>query len=58
MLVINLHFIRKKADKPSVEVFIFDFDDDIYGEKVTVEWHLRLRSEQKFSGVDELVATN
>ena len=37
MLDINLHFIRKKRDKPSVEVFIFDFDGDIYGEKVTVD---------------------
>ena len=43
MLVINRHFIRKKADKPSVEVFIFDFDGEIYGEKVIVEWHLRLK---------------
>jgi riboflavin kinase / FMN adenylyltransferase len=49
-------FHKEKADKPSVEVFIFDFQGEIYGEKVTVEWHRRLRSEQKFSGVDELVA--
>jgi riboflavin kinase / FMN adenylyltransferase len=49
-------FHKEKSDKPSVEVFIFDFKDEIYGEKVTVEWHLRLRSEKKFSGVDELVA--
>lgn len=48
-------FHKEKGDKPSVEVFIFDFDDNIYEEKVTVIWHLRLRSEQKFSGVDELI---
>ena len=30
-------FHKEKADKPSVEVFIFDFDDDIYEEKVTVD---------------------
>ena len=25
-------------------------------EEMVVEWHRRLRSEQKFSGVDELIA--
>lgn len=49
-------FHKEQADKPSVEVFIFDFKSEIYGEMVTVEWHKRLRSEQKFSGVDELIA--
>lgn len=49
-------FHKDKADKPSIEVFIFNFNDDIYGEQVTIEWHRRLRSEQKFSGVDELIA--
>jgi len=49
-------FHKEKSDKPSVEVYIFDFKGEIYGEKVTVEWHRRLRSEKKFSGVDELVA--
>lgn len=41
--------------KPSVEVHIFDFDEDIYGEHVTVEWHTRLRGEQKFAGIDGLI---
>jgi riboflavin kinase/FMN adenylyltransferase len=48
-------FNKEKADKPSVEVHIFDFSKDIYGRKVTVEWHRHLRSEQKFSGVQELI---
>ena len=39
----------------SVEVHIFDFSNEIYGEKVAVEWHIRLRSEQKFAGIKELV---
>lgn len=43
-------------DKQTIEVYIFDFSDEIYGEIVEVEWHLRLRSEQKFSGIDQLVA--
>lgn len=48
-------FHNEKADKPSIEVFIFDFDRYIYDEMVTIEWHRRLRSEQKFSGIDELI---
>ncbi|MBT2688604.1 bifunctional riboflavin kinase/FAD synthetase [Bacillus sp. ISL-47] len=48
-------FNKEKEDKPSVEVHIFDFSEDIYGRKVTVEWHKHLRSEQKFSGVQELI---
>lgn len=49
-------FKKEKSPKPSVEVHIFDFDQDIYGQEVTVEWHKQLRKEQKFSGIDELVA--
>ncbi|MGO1059858.1 bifunctional riboflavin kinase/FAD synthetase [Planococcus sp. FY231025] len=40
----------------SIEVHILDFDKSIYGEKVDVEWHTRIRDEQKFSGIDELKA--
>ncbi len=46
----------EEKDKQTIEVYIFDFSDEIYGENVEVEWHLRLRSEQKFSGIDQLVA--
>ncbi|MED3573369.1 bifunctional riboflavin kinase/FAD synthetase [Cytobacillus praedii] len=49
-------FKSQSAALPSIEVHIFDFDQDIYGQKATIEWHLHLRKEQKFSGVDELVA--
>ena len=47
---------NKEALHPSVEVHLFDFSEDIYGEEVTIEWHLHLRKEQKFSGIEELVA--
>lgn len=40
---------------PSVEVHVLDFSDTIYGAEVIVEWYTRLRSEQKFSGLEELV---
>lgn len=47
---------NKDALKVSVEAHIFNFQKDIYGTEVTVEWHQYLRKEQKFSGIDELVA--
>jgi riboflavin kinase/FMN adenylyltransferase len=47
---------KERALRPSIEVHILDFDQEIYGQEVTIEWHLYLRKEQKFSGIDELVA--
>ena len=38
------------------EVNIFDFDDDIYGETLTVELVHFIRNEQKFNGIEELKA--
>ncbi|POA00360.1 bifunctional riboflavin kinase/FAD synthetase [Staphylococcus massiliensis CCUG 55927] len=38
-----------------IEVNIFDFDENIYGERVIVFWHHYLRPEQKFNGIDPLV---
>lgn len=40
----------------TVEVNIFDFDQEIYGENLTVEFLQKLRNEQKFNGLDELKA--
>jgi riboflavin kinase/FMN adenylyltransferase len=47
---------HKKLDKPTIEVHLFSFDQQIYGKNVTVKWHKMIRSEKKFKGVDELVA--
>ncbi|UDI78414.1 riboflavin biosynthesis protein RibF [Staphylococcus taiwanensis] len=38
-----------------IEVNIFDFEDNIYGERVIVYWHHYLRPEVKFDGIDPLV---
>ena len=40
----------------TVEVNIFDFDQEIYGENLTVEFLKKIRNEQKFNGLDELKA--
>lgn len=39
---------------PTVEVFIFDFNKDIYGQILRVEFIQKIRDEKKFSGLDEL----
>jgi riboflavin kinase / FMN adenylyltransferase len=41
---------------PLLETFIFDFDGDLYGETATVTLFERLRGEEKFGGLDALVA--
>ena len=38
----------------TVEVNIFEFDQEIYGEKLTIEFLQKIRNEQKFNGLDEL----
>lgn len=43
------------GDKPLLEVHVFDFDRDIYGEYIHVDFVARLRSEEKFDDVDALV---
>jgi len=42
--------------KPLLEVHVFDFDQDIYGKYIHVDFISRLRSEVKFDDVAELVA--
>ncbi|WP_339166172.1 bifunctional riboflavin kinase/FAD synthetase [Brevibacillus sp. FSL L8-0520] len=48
-------FELEKKEK-SLEVHIFDFKREIYGEKVEVEFLFFIRDEQKFSGVEALIA--
>lgn len=45
-----------KREKPTIEVHIFDFAEDIYGKTAIVEWHKKLRNEQRFPGINELIA--
>lgn len=42
--------------KKNIETNIFDFDGDLYGKYIIVEFLKRLRSEKKFAGIDELKA--
>lgn len=42
--------------EPSIETYIFDLDDDLYGDVLRVRFLHRIRDERKFSGIDELKA--
>jgi riboflavin kinase/FMN adenylyltransferase len=46
--------VNNNADHRSVEVNIFDFDADIYGEHLEVIFLHKLREEQKFASLDAL----
>jgi len=37
-----------------LEVHLFDFDRDIYGQNLSVELHSKIRDEKKFNSLDEL----
>ena len=44
----------KQGAKPLLEVFLFDFDEPIYGRRVTVEFVHKLRDEEKYDTLDAL----
>ena len=41
--------------KPLLEVFVFDFDEAVYGRRVTVEFLHKLRDEERYPDIDTLV---
>jgi len=43
-------------NKLLIETHLFDFSSDIYGKRVRVEFVERIRNEERFEGVDALVA--
>ncbi len=42
--------------KPTLEAHLLDFDRDLYGQTLRLDFVAHLRPEQKFNGVEELVA--
>lgn len=45
----------KDADEINVETYILDFNHDIYGESIKVEFYDKIRNEKKFDSVNQLV---
>jgi len=46
--------VNNNADHRTVEVHLFDFDLDIYGEPIEVVFFKKLREEQKFPSIELL----
>ena len=46
--------VQSPPTRPEVEVHLLDFEGDLYGERIELEFVERLRGEQRFSGIDEL----
>ena len=46
--------VNNNADNRSIEVHIFNFGSDIYGEKIELVFFKKLREEQKFSSIEAL----
>ena len=46
--------IENESGERTLELHLFDFDQQIYGEDIEVAFVQYLRAEQKFAGVDEL----
>ena len=44
----------EKDAEPSIESYIFDFDEDLYGDVLRVRFLHRIRDERKFNGIEEL----
>ena len=47
----------ERTTTANIEVHILDFDGDIYGQPITVEFKARLRDMRKFGSTDELIKT-
>jgi len=55
MASIGYNVTFKNQSELSVEVNILDFNEEIYGDDVKIEWVAYLRGEVKFNGAEELV---
>jgi len=42
-------------NQPRVEVNIFDYNNDLYGEELQIEWYKFIRDEEKFDQIDALI---
>jgi riboflavin kinase/FMN adenylyltransferase len=45
----------KRQGRAVLEAHLFDFDRDIYGRRISVRFLKKLRDEEKFASVDDLV---
>lgn len=43
-----------EREEPTIEVHIFGIDEELYGERITLRFHARIRNEVEFDGVEAL----
>lgn len=56
MASIGYNITFKTDQELSIEVNIFDFDEEIYGDDIKIEWVSYLRGEKRFNSADELIS--
>ncbi|KOO46572.1 bifunctional riboflavin kinase/FAD synthetase [Priestia koreensis] len=49
-------FNKESDGKPTIEVHLFQFDEQVYDQPMEVRFYQKLRGEQKFNGIESLVA--
>ena len=56
--MLNIGVRPTVADKneQKIEINLFDFDGDLYGKELSIEFHERLRNEEKFNSLESLKA--
>lgn len=47
---------HQHAERPLLEAHLLDFDEDLYGQDLAIEFVEFLRSERRFDGIDEIAA--
>ena len=55
ILMLGFNPTFKTLSKVSLEVNIFDFDEDVYGKVITIAFIKKIRAEKKFESVNKLI---
>ena len=53
--VLPLYFLHGADTSSRLEVHFFDFDGDLYGQRLEVEFVAKLRDESHFASIEQLV---
>lgn len=56
MASVGYNITFEKRSTLSIEIHLFDFNQEIYGENVLIHWLAYLRDEVKFSSIDQFMA--
>ncbi|MCD4657782.1 MAG: hypothetical protein K8S87_09595, partial [Planctomycetes bacterium] len=51
----TFHINNPDSMKPQLEVFVIDFEGNLYGKELTIEFITKIRDEKKFNTIDELI---